>query len=310
MKLSVVSTLYRSKPFLGRFVTEITRVVEQLGIAADDYELLFVNDGSPDDSLGFLLEQKVHVPQIKLIDLSRNFGHHYAMQVGLEYAQGDFIFLIDNDLETPPDFLARCYEVITQEPYPDVVYGYQEVRKGKAVESLGGKIFWWMINKMSEVKIPKNILTERLMTRHYVDNLLRLGDANLFLGGMMYWTGFEQVGLPVAKTTREGESTYTMKKRLHLMVQAVTSFSGKPLEYLFYAGLTITLFSTLGLLYILFQKIVHGDEIQMGWTSLVAVNMLILGIISTFLGLMGIYIFKIFRQVQNRPNAIVKKIYE
>lgn len=307
MTLSVVSTLYKSQRFLDRFLTEITGAITVLGIA--EFELVFVNDGSPDDSLPFLLEKKKTIPQITVIDLSRNFGHHYAMQAGLEYAKGDYVFLIDNDLETPPGFLIECFEKMRSDDNLDVVYGFQQERKGKFTESVGGKIFWWAINKFSDVKIPKNIITERLMKRDYLDSLLSLGDANLFLGGMMYWTGYNQAGIPVEKGVREGQSTYSTRKRMELMIQAVTSFSGKPLEYLFYMGLLITCGSLLSIVYLILKKLVYGDVVQLGWTSLIAINILILGVISTFLGLIGIYLFKIFRQVQNRPNSIIKKIY-
>ena len=147
------------------------------------------------------------------------------------------------------------------------------------------------------------------MKRKYVDSLLLLGDANLFLGGMMYWAGFNQKGLPVEKKLRIGKSTYSTKKRMELMLQAITSFSGKPLEYLFYTGIFITLGSLLTIFYFVIKKMMFGDTVQLGWTSLVVLNVLILGIISTFLGLIGIYMFKIFKQVQNRPNTIIRNIY-
>lgn len=308
MTLSVVTTLYKSRRFLDTFLVEMVDAIRKLNI--DDFELIFVNDGSPDDSVSFLLNKKKDIPQIVVIDLSRNFGHHYAMQAGLQYAQGDYVFLIDNDLETHPNFIIRCFEAMQNGEDVDVVYGYQEKRKGRFIESLGGRFFYWSINKISEVKIPENILSERLMTQQYVQSLNSLGDANLFMGGMMYWAGYNQIGLPVAKGLREGESTYSTRKRLELMIQAVTSFSGKPLEYLFYSGLLITFGSILSIIYLIAKKIIWGDEIQLGWTSLVSINILILGIISTFLGLMGIYLFKIFKQVQNRPNYIIKKIYK
>ena len=307
MKLSVVSTLYRSERFLETFLSEITKAIATLQIT--DYELIFVNDGSPDGSLSFLIEKKKIIPQIIIADLSRNFGHHYAMQAGLQLAKGDFVFLIDNDLETHPNFIIECFDTMKAHPNADVVYGFQSARKGRFIESLGGRIFWWALNKFSDVKIPKDILTERLMKRNYLDSLLQLGDANLFLGGMMYWTGYEQIGIPVVKGLREGKSTYTTKKRMELMIQAITSFSGKPLEYLFYTGLFITFTSLLSIVYFVAQKIIFGEKVQLGWTSIVILNVLILGIISTFLGLIGIYIFKIFKQVQARPNAIIRKIY-
>lgn len=307
MKLSVVTTLYKSRRFLETFLKEIVSTITELKI--DKYELIFVNDGSPDNSLQFLLENKKTVPQIKIVDLSRNFGHHNAMQAGLNCSKGDLVFLIDNDLETPPGFLKICFEKLNDNPDADVIYGYQEQRKGGVVEKFGGKMFWWTLNKFSDVYIPENILTERLMTRRYLDSLLSMGDANLFLGGMMHWAGFEQIGIPVKKSLREGESTYSTRKRLQLMLLAVTSFSGKPLEYLFFLGLIITFGSLIAIIYLLINKFIFGDAVQLGWTSLVALNILILGIISTFLGLIGIYLFKVFTQVQNRPNYIIRNIY-
>ena len=307
MTLSVVTTLYKSRRFLETFLIEILISIEKLNIK--DFELIFVNDGSPDDSLEYLLKRKEEIPQITVIDLSRNFGHHYAMQAGLENAKGNYVFVIDNDLEVSPSFIITCFDTLKGDQEVDVVFGYQENRKGKIIENWGGKIFWWAINKFSDVKIPKNIVSERLMKRRYVNSLLQLGDANLFLGGMMYWTGYKQMGVPIKKGIREGESTYNTRKRLELMIQAITSFSGKPLEYLFYSGIFITLASLIFVLYLVGMKLFLGDSIQLGWTSLVALNVLILGIISTFLGLIGIYIFKIFKQVQNRPNFIIREIY-
>ncbi|NCP85270.1 MAG: glycosyl transferase [Flavobacteriaceae bacterium CG1_02_35_72] len=308
MKISIVTTLYKSKIFLDQFISEIQIALKQ--IQCIDYELVFVNDGSPDDSLQFLIERKKEIPQIKLIDLSRNFGHHCAIQIGLNYASGDYVFLIDNDLETSPNVLIEFYNEIKVDQTLDVVYGYQEFRKGNFLEKLTGSIFWILINKLSDTKIPHNILTERLMTKQYVESLLQLQDANVFLGGMMYWVGFKQKGLPIKKGQRKGASTYSLKKRAELMLQAITSFSGKPLEWLFYFGITISFFSFLFIIYLGLQKIIHQDEVQLGWTSIVAINVLILGVISTFLGIIGIYIHKIFRQVQGRPNAIIKRVYE
>lgn len=309
MKLSVVTTLYKSKLFLDRFLDEIEKAIQLIQI--EDYELIFVNDGCPEGSLDYLLSLKEEKhSKIKIIDLSRNFGHHYAIQAGLKESKGEFVFLIDNDLETPPNVLVNFYKTIKEDNTLDVVYGYQNSRKGGFIERTLGSIFWALINKLSETKIPHNILTERLMTQKYIKALLSLNDANLFLGGMMFWVGFNQKGLPIEKGQREGASTYSLKKRADLMLQAVTSFSGKPLVYLFYFGLTLSFFSFMLIIYLIVQKVLYVDEVQLGWTSLIAVNVLILGVIATFLGLIGIYLFKVFKQVQNRPNVIIRKTYE
>jgi len=308
MKLSVVSTLYQSRIFLDEFLVEIEKAIQLIQI--DDYELIFVNDGSPDNSLQHLITlKKEKYLKIKIIDLSRNFGHHYSIQAGLIEAKGDLIFLIDNDLETHPNVLVNFYKTIKEDRTLDVVYGFQEVRKGNFIERTLGGLFWILINKLSDTKIPHNILTERLMTQEYVKALLSLNDANLFLGGMMFWVGFNQKGIAIEKGQREGASTYSLKKRADLMLQAVTSFSGKPLVYLFYFGLIISFISIFLIIYLMVQKVLYVDEVQLGWTSLVAINILVLGLICTFLGVIGIYVFKIYKQVQGRPNAIIKKIH-
>lgn len=308
MTLSVVSTLYKSKNFLEEFIAVVEKSIQQLSI--EEYELVFVNDGSPDDSVAYLLQLQESNKHIKVLDLSRNFGHHYAIQAGLKYASGEYVFLIDNDLEVSPDVLITFFQEMKNDENLDVVYGYQENRKGSFLEKYLGKLFWILINKLSDTKIPHNILTERLMTKKYVDALLSLNDANLFLGGMMHWVGFEQKGIPIKKRQRQGQSTYSFRKRAELMLQAITSFSGKPLVYLFYFGITISIFSVIFIIYLIVRKLIYMDEVQIGWTSLVAVSIFILGILSTFLGIIGIYLYKVFIQVQGRPNAIVKKVYE
>lgn len=122
--------------------------------------------------------------------------------------------------------------------------------------------------------------------------------------------GFNQKGVAVKKGQREGQGTYSLKRRAELMLQAITSFSGKLLEWLFYFGLIISFGSVLFIIYLGIRKFIQQDEVELGWTSIIAINVLILGVISTFLGIIGIYIYKIFKQVQGRPNAIIKKIYE
>ncbi len=165
---------------------------------------MLVNDGSPDDSLAYALDRRVDISQLVVVDLSRNFGHHHAIQAGLQNARGNLIFLIDCDLEVSPLVLADFHRKL-HESDCDVVFGYQEARKGGRFEQISGGLFWKGINFLSDVKIPENIVTERIMTRRYVEALLQMGDRNLFLGGMMSWTGFQQIGLPVVKRQRSGK---------------------------------------------------------------------------------------------------------
>lgn len=307
MKLSVITTLYRSRPFLDNFFTQIANVINELSI--NDYEIIVVNDGSPDDSLDFCLKTKETNEKIKIIDLSRNFGHHYALQAGLACSSGDYVYMTDNDLETPVSFLYACYNEISKDTTLDLVYGVQKGRKGHLTEKFGGSIFWSLFNLLSETKMPANILTECMMSRKFVNELLRMNDANLFLGGMIHWIGLNKKEIECKKGLRDGKSTYTFSKRLKLMLLALTSFSGKPLELLFYTGLTITVCSIFFIIFIITKKMIMGDEISIGWTSIIAINVLSLGLTATFLGLIGLYIYRIFKQVQGRQNYIIKQIY-
>ena len=303
--ISIVTTMYRSRAFLERFLADCLQALSAL--QCTEFEIVLVNDGSPDDSLAYAVERRTDISQLVVVDLSRNFGHHYAVQAGLKHARGDLIFLIDCDLEISPLTLPEFKKKLDASS-SDMVYGYQEARKGGLFEKASGGFFYKAFNLLSDIKMPENATTERIMTRRYVEALLQLGDRNLFLGGMMSWTGFQQLGLPLKKKQREGRSSYTLLGRIHLMVNAVSSFSAQPLVWMFNVGLTITTLSFLYVFYLVLRKILFDDAL-LGFTSMVALTTLSLGIMTTGLGVIGIYLGKVFTQVQNRPTYIVKDVY-
>lgn len=307
MKLSIITTLYSSLSFLEKYINEFIAILEDQRI--NDYEFIFVNDGSKDDSLQFLLQKQNEYSNFVIVDLARNFGHHYALQAGIVQAKGDLIYLCDNDLETPSDFLIDCLNAYNINTHVDLIYGVQDIRKGSFSERVGGLIFWKLMNKLSYVTIPSNLLTECLMTRKFVIELLNLGDSNLFLGGMIHWVGLNKMELTVKKGQRSSKSTYTFKKRLELLFKAFTSFSGKPLVWMFYLGLFFIVASLFIIFILVARKLLLGSEINIGWTSLIITNIFGVGVLSTFLGIMGMYVSNIFTQVQHRPNFVIKKIY-
>lgn len=307
-QISIVTSLYRSERFLEQFVEECVQVLKDVQCAS--YELIFVNDGSPDNSVAVLQEIKKRVSGIKIIDLSRNFGHHYAFVAGLQHAQGAYIFNIDCDLEVRPAALRNFYQIMLADEELDVVFGYQESRKGGWTEKVFGGFFWKFFNWVTDTKVPPNIVTERLMTRRYVDALRSMGDKNLFLAGMMSWVGFKQKGVQVGKEQRKGRSTYSFRKRIRLMIEAVSSFSAYPLKMLFKLGMLITLLSFLYGSFLLVKKALRPDEILPGYTSIVVAILFSTGIIVLSLGLVGIYLEKIFNQIKDRPLYIVRRIIE
>lgn len=304
-KWSIVSTMYRSRPFLEQFLSECLAALQSMG--CDDFEIVLVNDGSPDDSLAYARSRLDDVPGLRVVDLSRNFGHHHAMQAGLSVSRGEKVFLIDCDLEVEPAVLLPMAAKMS-ETGADLVFGYQEVRKGGWFEQFSGTIFWRGFNVLSDIAVPENMVTERVMTRRFVDALLSLGDSNLFLGGMMCWNGFLQIGLSVGKKQRGGQSSYTFMKRVQLMVNAVSSFTSRPLVWLFNVGVVITALSFAYAIYLVARKLLFGDAL-IGFTSLMGMMAFSLGILTTALGVLGIYLGKVFNQVQNRPTFIIRDIY-
>lgn len=308
VNLSIVSTVYKSEFFLPKFIDDLVDTINKIN--EPSFEIIFVLDGITDNSLAYLLERKKTIPQIKIVELSRNFGHHYAASAGLKESKGNLVFIIDCDLEVMPNILIQFKQELIDNPQFDVVYGYQSKRKGGIIEKKFGGLFWKLFNSLSEVNIPNNIITERLMTRRYLEALLSLGDKNLFMAGMMYWVGYHQKGIKVQKEKREGKSSYSIYKRINLLFEAITSFSEKPLKLIFYFGVIISLLSVSAAMFLIIYKIVSPNAVLMGYTSIVLLILFTLGIILLSIGITGIYIARVFKQVQDRPIYIIKSTIE
>ena len=306
--LSIVTTLYKSERFLDSFVAQCQSAMAE--IKCDNYEILFVNDGSPDNSLDKVLKIKEKNNHIVAVNLSRNFGHHYAIMAGLNNASGEFIFLIDCDLEVPPTQIPTFYAKFMSTENCDVVFGVQEVRKGSFIERTIGGLFYNFFNSLTDTRIPENLLTERLMSRRYVDELIKMGDKNIFMAGMMQWIGFKQVPITIKKGQREGKSTYTLGKRISLSMQAITSFSSYPLVMLFRIGFLISILSILTGVYFIVNKLINPEVVLSGFTFLIVALLFSTGIIVSSIGILGIYIDKLFNQTKNRQTFIVKDIYK
>lgn len=305
--ISIVTALYRSENYLEKFVSLCEEALQK--IQCTDYEIIMVNDGSPDNSLEKAIALKEKNKNIKVVELSRNFGHHYALMAGLETAEKELVFTIDCDLEISPLSLIDFVKKYEEHSDIDVVYGVQEQRKGNFVERIGGEVFYFIFEKIGGIKIPKNILTERLMNRKYLNALIEMGDRNLFLAGMFHYVGFRQIPLAIKKGLREEKSTYTLGKRISLAFVAITSFSSYPLTLLLRIGMVITLFSFSIALGFVVYKIFNPEYVLMGFTSLIVAIFISLGIIIFSLGLLGLYIDRIFNQTKNRQRYIIRKIY-
>lgn len=304
MKLSIVATLYQSAPYIAEFHQRASAVAKQL--VGQDYEIVLVNDGSPDNSLDLAVQLTKNDDHVVLVDLSRNFGHHKAMMTGLAHAKGDRIFLIDSDLEEEPEWIIGFTEQMTNENC-DVVYGVQTKRKGGIFERLSGQWFYLIINAITGLTIPENPVCARLMSRRYIDALLRHEEREFFISGLFNITGFTQHPHTVKKHATS-ETTYTFRKKISLLINSITSFSNLPLIGIFYIGALIFL---LALLYTLFL-IIHWMFIPKplsGWTSVIASIWFLGGMIISFIGIVGIYLSKVFSETKQRPYTIVRQIY-
>lgn len=304
MKLSIVTTLYCSASYIDEFHRRIS--VQARELVGDDYEIVMVNDGSPDDSLARALTLHAEDPHVVVVDLSRNFGHHKAMMTGLAHSRGELVFLIDSDLEEQPEWLALFHGRMVERRL-DVVFGVQASRRGGPVERLTGRAFYVLFRLLTGVKQPDDIVTARLMTRPYVDALVAHREREINIGGLWVVTGFRQLAEKVVKQA-SSPTTYTFKGKVSHLINAITSFSSLPLVLAFYLGAAISGTAALFIAYLLFRYFFVAAPPD-GYTSILASIWLFSGLIILVLGVQGIYIAKIFSEVKQRPYTIVRDVH-
>jgi putative glycosyltransferase len=311
MLISVVTTLYRSSPYLEEFYARTLAAVRQSRGASElDVEFIFVDDGSPDDSASKAREFLKRQAPVTLVELSRNFGHHRAILTGLSFARGDLVFLIDCDLEEPPELLGEMLSTLEQtrdtaQP-ADVVYAVPHRRKGATFERVSGELFYKLFNVLSDVRVPNNWMICRLMTARYVRALLAHHERELFLGGLFGITGFRQVAITADKV-HKGSSAWTLKRKLKVALQALTAFSARPLWLLAAIGTLISAGSALAILYMIVRVMVFGMPYQSGWASTMVTISFFGGLNLLAIGIVGLYVAQVFAEVKGRP-CIVKEV--
>jgi putative glycosyltransferase len=304
MKLSIVATLYHSEPYINEFQARASAAARTL--VGEEFEIVLVNDGSPDNSLDMAIKLTEQDSHVVVVDLSRNFGHHKAMMTGLAHAKGELVFLIDSDLEEEPEWLV-LFDQKMKEERCDVVYGVQDRRKGSWFERNSGQWFYRFFKALTGLALPENVVTSRLMTLRYVQALLSHKEREVFLAGLWHITGFNQLS-HVIKKHNTSETTYTFRGKMSLLVNSVTSFSNAPLVSIFYIGVSISLFALAYIGYLVTHWLFLAKPMS-GWTSVMASIWLIGGMVISFIGVVGIYLSKIYSETKQRPYTIVRKIY-
>jgi putative glycosyltransferase len=305
MKLSIVATLYRSDKFVKEFHLRASQAARQL--VGNEYEIILVNDGCPDSSLELAVQLSEADPHIVVVDLSRNFGHHKAMMTGLRHACGERIFLLDSDLEEDPEWLLSFSAQMERE-VTDVVYGVQQQRKGEYFERWTGAVFYKLFRFLSGLDMPDNVVVARLMSRRYVDALIQHDERELFMAGLWVITGFDQTAQFVFKRSRDG-TTYTLGKKVAQLVNSISAFSSAPLVGIFAIGCAIFFLSAAYTVYLAINWLFLANP-PGGYTSLMVSIWLLGSLIIAFIGVVGIYLAKIYSEVKQRPYTIVRKRYQ
>lgn len=304
LELSIVSTLYQSGPYVREFCARATAAARS--VVGDSFELILVNDGSPDDALAIALDlQKTH-PHLTVIDLSRNFGQHKAIMTGLAHAEGRLVFVLDSDLEEEPEWLARFHAELLSAG-ADVVYGVQPRRKGTFGERATGDLFYRLFNWATNGTGPPNQTCARLMTRRYVSNLVRHQEREVFMQGLWSLTGFAQVPVAVVKG-HKGTTSYTLAAKIAMFVNAITAFSNRPLVFVFYLGIAISTAAFAAAAYLIVRRLFFGT-LLIGWPSLIVSVWLLGGLTILCLGILGMYLSKVFIEVKNRPYTVIRQIH-
>lgn len=303
MVCSVVVPLYNEEMVIFETYKRLKAVMDSIG---KPYELIFVNDGSRDNTGKIATEICDSDSNVKLIDFSRNFGHQIAITAGMDYSAGAAIVVIDADLQDPPEIIPEMLKKWS-EGY-DVVYGKRLKRKGETFfKKITAKVFYRFLKSMTNVDIPVDTGDFRLIDRKVCDALKNIGEKNRYVRGIISWLGFRQTGIEYVRDKRfAGETKYPLKKMLKFAFDAITSFSYKPLKLASWFGCFLSFLSFLYLLVVLYIRLFTAGAVS-GWASILAVSLFFNGIVLVMLGIIGEYIGRIYDEVKGRPLYIVRE---
>jgi glycosyltransferase involved in cell wall biosynthesis len=303
--LSIVVPIYNEAEVLDELLLRLRTVLEPLG----PYEVVLVDDASHDGSWERLLSHAAGDGRLRLLRLSRNFGHQVAITAGLDAARGDAVVTIDGDLQDPPEVIPALVAK-WREGY-DVVYGVRTEREGETFFKRGtASLFYWLIGRVSPVEIPAQAGDFRLLSRRAARALAEMPERARFLRGMSAWIGYRQIGVPYRRDPRyAGTTKYTTRRMLRFAVDAVTSFSSAPLRLVSGLGLVFVVFCAGYLAYSLYAHFATDDTVA-GWTTVVVLVLLLGGVQLLSLGIVGTYIARIFEESKRRPLYLVDEVFE
>jgi glycosyltransferase involved in cell wall biosynthesis len=300
--ISIVAPVFNEGDNLPEFFRRMTVLLD--GIEYES-EVIIVDDGSRDDSLSLCKKQSLQDKRFKTISLSRNFGHQSAILAGITHSKGAAVVIMDADLQDPPELIPDLLD--KWKLGVDVVHAQRVERKGESLfKKASAKIFYRLIDWMSDTALPRNVGDFRLMDRRVVDVLLSLGEKSLYLRGMVAWVGFTQDFISFDRDARyAGKTKYSFSKMSNLALDALLSFSDRPLRVLTQLGLLVTSLSFMLILFFLGSLILGSATPERGWLSIVLISLFLGGVQLICFGVLGEYIGRIYREAKNRPLFII-----
>lgn len=304
-KVSLVIPVYNEQESLPLFYEELKKVRAQM--KEQEFELLFIDDGSKDNSIGIIKELALKDEAVKYVSFSRNFGKEAAMYAGFVHSTGDYVAVMDADLQDPPSLLPEMYRSIKEEGY-DSVATRRTTRKGEPkVRSFFARRFYKLINRISDADIVDGARDYRLMTRTMVDAIIKMSEVNRFSKGIFGWIGFNTKWIAYENVERiAGETKWSFWKLLKYSISGIVDFSTAPLQISSFFGIIMCLISLVAIVFLVARKIMFGDPVQ-GWASLMCIIVFIGGIQLFCIGIMGQYLAKTYLETKKRPIYIVKE---
>jgi dolichol-phosphate mannosyltransferase len=301
--ISVVVPCYNEQEVLPETHARLTEVLSGLD---EDYELIYVNDGSTDETGPILADLARKDANVRALFFSRNFGHSAAVTAGIDHAEAEGVVLIDADLQDPPEVIEEM--VRRWRAGADVVYGVRSMREGESLFKRGTAwLFYWLINRLASFDLPRNAGDFRLMDRKVVEALRMMGEQDRYIRGMVTWVGFRQEPVAFQRRKRQaGRTKYPLRKMIRFGADAVLSFSVKPLRVATWTGVLASIVAFAGLVYALAVRLFTGDW-QAGWASLAVAVFFLGGVQLICLGILGEYIGRIYREAKARPLYLIAR---
>jgi len=309
-KISLIVPCYNEELTLNIFFETVEKVFANNATTFKDvtHEYRFIDDGSSDKTLPLLQQlQAEHPDTVHYLSFSRNFGKEAGLAAGLQHAQGDYVAVMDVDLQDPPELLPKMLKLLESGQY-DCVGTKRINRRGEPlIRSFFSRAFYAVINKISKVQIIPNARDYRLMTRQMVNAILKLPEYNRFSKGIFNWVGFKTTYLTFENAPRSaGESHWTFWQLFNYSIEAIVDFSEAPLKIATFIGILFSAISVLGMILVIIRKLIWGNSVG-GWASLVAIILFVAGVQLFCLGIIGNYLGKIYLETKHRPQYVVKE---